>query len=267
MIPPAFQPQSLLEAKTTPIGGPTPENSAGVGARLPRDSHGSSDDEGARGFTNAATSPVGKIKLNSNGSHLPDQLDASPRPWLQQHATGRRSNRARVVNDSFCQRFEAAEAGQGGNHPAYQRRVVHVVGVKRAVYPLERGHAPRLSPDCPRPLGHRLTFKRSTLRCPFEYPLTLFPPRLDRRFNPDGCHRSRAGSARRRQGTTLTDADPPPAASRGARRPTRDDTRTQPRDPRIDPQEHSFLGSDPPIRGHRRILLPAKNIYLEDDGR
>jgi len=104
----------LLEAKTTPIGGPTPENSAGVGARLPRDSHGSSDDEGARGFTNAATSPVGKIKLNSNsnGSHLPDQLDASPRPWLQQHATGRRSNRARVVNDSFCQRFEAAEAGQ-----------------------------------------------------------------------------------------------------------------------------------------------------------
>ena len=105
------------------------------------------------------------------------------------------------------------------------------------------------SPDCPRPLGDRLTFKRSTLRCPFEYPLTLFPPRLDRRFNPDGCHRSRAGSARRRQGTTLIDADPPPAASRGARRPTRDDTRAQPRDPRIDPQEHSFLGSDPANQG------------------
>ena len=107
----------------------------------------------------------------------------------------------------------------------------------------------------------------SVARCPFEYPLTLFPPPSDRRFNPDGCHRSRAGSARRRQGTTLTDADPPPAASRGARRPTRDDTPAQPRDPRIDPQEHSFLGSDPPIRGHRRILLPAKNIYLEDDSR
>ena len=58
----------------------------------------------------------------------------------------------------------------------YERRVEHVVGVKRAVHALERGHAPRLSPDCPRPLGHRLTFKRSTLRCPFEYPLTLFPP-------------------------------------------------------------------------------------------
>ena len=150
----------------------------------------------------------------------------------------------------------------------YQRRVEHVIGVKRAVHALERGHAPRLSPTVRAPSGTTsLSNVRPSVARPFEYPLTLFPPRLDRRFNPDGCHRSRAGSARRRQGTTLTDADPPPAASRGARRPTRDDTRAQPRDPRIDPQEHSFLGSDRPIRGHRRILLPAKNIYLEDDGR
>lgn len=121
--------------------------------------------------------------------------------------------------------------------------------------------------DCPRPLGHHLTFKRSTLRCPFEYPLTLFPPPSDRRFNPDGCHRSRAGSARRRQGTTLTDADPPPAASRGARRPTRDDTRAQPRDPRIDPQKHSFLGSDPANQGSPANPFARQKIYLEDDGR
>ena len=42
----------------------------------------------------------------------PDPAVASPRPWLAAHATGRRSNRARVVNDSFCQRFEAAEAAK-----------------------------------------------------------------------------------------------------------------------------------------------------------
>lgn len=132
----------------------------------------------------------------------------------------------------------------------YQRRVEHVVGVKRAVHALERGHAPRLSPTVRAPSGTTsLSNVRPSVARPFEYPLTLFPPRLDRRFNPDGCHRSRAGSARRRQGTTLTDADPPPAASRGARRYTRDDTPAQPRDPRIDPQEHSFLGSDPANQG------------------
>ena len=99
----------------------------------------------------------------------------------------------------------------------------------------------------------------------FDPPLSLrisadiIPTRLDRRFNPDGCHRSRAGSARRRQGTTLTDADPPPAASRGATRPTRDDTRTQPRDPRIDPQEHSFLGHQSGVTGES--FCPPK-IYI-----
>jgi len=97
--------QSLLD-KSTPIGRPTPENSAGGNARLARDSHGSSDEDADHHrLTHAAGCPV-------TSPRAPDPAVASPRPWLAAHATGRRSNRARVVNDSFCQRFEAAEAAK-----------------------------------------------------------------------------------------------------------------------------------------------------------
>ena len=96
--------QSLLD-KSIPIGRPTPENSAGGNARLARDSLGSSDEDADHHRLTNAAAPV-------TSPRAPDPAVASPRPWLAAHATGRRSNRARVVNDSFCQRFEAAEAAK-----------------------------------------------------------------------------------------------------------------------------------------------------------
>ena len=85
--------QSLLD-KSIPIGRPTPENSAGANARLARDSHGSSDEDADHHRSTRAVAPV-------TSPRAPDPAVASPRPWLAAHATGRRSNRARVVNDSF----------------------------------------------------------------------------------------------------------------------------------------------------------------------
>jgi hypothetical protein len=146
---------------------------------------------------------------------------------------GRRATSFDLVRPPGCDTNVVLNTSSGSNAPC-----THSSACARHVFP-------RLSAP-PRAPPHFQTFDPPlSLRISAD----IIPTRLDRRFNPDGCHRSRAGSARRRQGTTLTDADPPPAASRGARRPTRDDTRAQPRDPRIDPQEHSFLGSDPANQG------------------
>ena len=146
---------------------------------------------------------------------------------------GRRATSFDLVRPPGCDTNVVLNTSSGSNAPC-----THSSACARHVFP-------RLSAP-PRAPPHFQTFDPPlSLRISAD----IIPTRLDRRFNPDGCHRSRAGSARRRQGTTLTDADPPPTASRGATRPTRDDTPATPRDPRIDPQEHSFLGSDPANQG------------------
>jgi len=156
---------------------------------------------------------------------------------------GRRATSFDLVRPPGCDTNVVLNTSSGSNAPC-----THSSACARHVFP-------RLSAP-PRAPPHFQTFDPPlSLRISAD----IIPTRLDRRFNPDGCHRSRAGSARRRQGTTLTDADPPPAASRCARRPTRDDTRTQPRDPRIDPQEHSFLGHQSGVTGES--FCPPK-IYI-----
>ena len=97
----------------------------------------------------------------------------------------------------------------------YQRRVEHVVGVKRAVHALERGHAPRLSPTVRAPSGTtslsnvRPSVVPSNIRCIIPTPIgqALQPGRMSSlsrrlsspppRYDPYRCGPAPRGVSRR----------------------------------------------------------------------